>query len=80
MQNKQFLAQDVVITLEPQDIPGPSYRETKGRTFKFTLPKVEFNLPNIENPADGYVTLSLEGKALAPSADRLDEEFKLEIL
>lgn len=80
MQNKQFLAQDVVITLEPQDIPGPSYRETKGRTFKFTLPKVEFNLPNIENPADGYVTLSLEGKALAPSPDRLDEEFKLEII
>lgn len=80
MQNKQFLAQNVVITLEPQDIPGPSYRVTKGRSFKFTLPKVEFNLPNIENPADGYVTLSLEGKALAPSADQLDEEFKLEII
>lgn len=80
MRNKQFLAEDVEITLEPQDIPGPSYASGQGRTFKFLLPKVEFNIPNIENPADGYVTLSLEGKALAPSADQLDEEFVLEII
>ena len=77
--NKQFLAEDLTITLEPQDIPGPSYADGKGRTFEFHFPKVEFNIPSIENPADGYVTLSLEGKALAPSSNQLDEEFTMTI-
>jgi hypothetical protein len=79
MRNKCFVAEDVTITLEPQDICAPAYSNSTGRTFEFKLPKVEFNIPPIENPADAYVTLSLEGKALAPSANDLDEEFTLTI-
>lgn len=79
MRNKSFVAEEVTITLEPQDICGPAYEATKGRTYEFYFPKVEFNIPDIENPADAYVTLKLEGKALAPSANELDQEFKLTI-
>lgn len=79
MRNKQFVAEDVTITLEPQRIPGPAFTTSAGRTFTFRLPRVEFNIPPIENPADSYVTLSLEGIALAPSSNDLDEEFTLVI-
>lgn len=79
MRNKQFVAEDMTITLEPQRIPGPAFTDSTGRTFEFHLPKVEFNIPAIENPADSYVTLSLEGIALAPSSNNLDEEFTLTI-
>lgn len=79
MRNKQFVAEDITITLEPQRIPAPSYTSSVARTWEFKLPKVEFNIPPIENPADSYVTLSLEGKALAPSSNNLDEEFTLTI-
>lgn len=79
MRNKQFVAEELTITLEPQRIPGPAFSSSAGRTFEFHFPKVEFNIPAIENPADSYVTLSLEGIALAPSANQLDEEFTLTI-
>jgi hypothetical protein len=79
MRNKQFVAEDVTITLEPQRIPGPAFTTSVGRTWEFRMPKVEFNIPPIENPADSYVTLSLEGIALAPSSNNLDEEFVLTI-
>jgi len=79
MRNKCFIAEDITITLEPQDICGPAYSSSLGRTFEFHFPKVEFNIPPIENPADAYVTLALEGKALAPSGSQLDEEFTLTI-
>lgn len=79
MRNKQFVAENLTITLEPQRIPGPAFTSSTGRTFKFELPKVEFNIPPIANEADSYVTLSLEGKALAPSSNDLDEEFTLTI-
>jgi hypothetical protein len=79
MRNKQFVAEEMTITLEPQRIPGPAFSTSAGRTFEFYFPKVEFNIPPIENPADSYVTLSLEGIALAPSVNNLDEEFVLTI-
>lgn len=79
MRNKCFVAEDITITLEPQDICGPAFVTSVGRTWEFKLPKVEFNIPPIENPADAFVTLALEGKALAPSADQTDEEFTLTI-
>lgn len=79
MRNKQFVAEDLTITLEPQAIPSVAFASSVGRTFTFKLPKVEFNIPPIANEADAYVTLSLEGKALAPSSDDLDEEFTLTI-
>ena len=79
MRNKCFVSEDVTITLEPQDICGPAFATSVGRTFEFNFPKVEFNIPSIENPADSYVTLSLEGKALAPSNNQRDEEFTLTI-
>lgn len=77
MRNKCFIAEDITITLEPQDICGPAYASSVGRTWEFYFPKVEFNIPSIENPADAFVTLALEGKALAPSSNNLDEEFTL---
>jgi hypothetical protein len=79
MRNKQFVAEDLTITLEPQRIPGPAFSTSAGRTFEFKLPKVEFNIPPIANGADAYVSLSLEGKALAPSSNDLDAEFVLTI-
>ena len=79
MRNKCFVAEDITITLEPQDICGPAFANSTGRTFEFKFPKVEFNIPPIENPSDSYVTLSLEGKALAPSNNQRDEEFTLTI-
>jgi len=79
MRNKKFVAEDITITLEPNDIPAPSFDSSVGRTFEFRLPKVEFSIPPIENPADGYVTLSLEGVGLATSTDSLDDEMTLTI-
>lgn len=79
MRNKQFVAEDLTITLEPQRIPGPAFTTSAGRTFEFKLPKCEFNIPPIENGSDAYVTLVLEGKALATSSDSLDDEFVLTI-
>ena len=79
MRNKKFIAENVTLTLEPNDIPAPSFDSSVGRTFEFNLPKVEFNIPPIENPGDSYVTLSLEGVALATSTDSLDDEMTLTI-
>ena len=79
MRNKQFIAENVTLTLEPNDIPAPSFDSSVGRTFEFNLPKVEFNIPPIENPGDSYVTLSLEGVALATSTNDLDDEMTLTI-
>lgn len=78
MNNKQFLADDVLITLAPQDIPAPVNSAT-GRTWKFHFPRVEFNVPSIEQPSDGYVKLTLEGTALATDANTTDTEMTLEI-
>ena len=79
MRNKQFIAEDITLTLEPQDIPAPSFDSSTGRTWKFEMPRVEFNIPPIEQPSDSYVTLSLEGVALAVDMDNLDTELTLTI-
>lgn len=79
MRNKQFIAEDVTITLEPQDIPAPVFLTSTGRTFKFQMPRVEFNIPPIEQPGDKYVTLSLEGFAMASDNSTTDDELVLTI-
>jgi hypothetical protein len=76
--NKNFIADSVTITLAPQDIPAPINGAT-GRTFSFKFPKVEFNIPSIEQPADGFVKLTLEGVALAADINSPNAEFSLEI-
>lgn len=79
MRAKKFTVETLQITLEPQDIPAPSFSTIVGRTFKFDLPRVEFNVPKLEQPADKYVLLSLEGVAMANSTDDLDTEITLTI-
>jgi hypothetical protein len=77
--NKKFTAEDITITLEPQDIPAPSFSSSDALTFEFKMPRVEFNIPPIEQPGDKYVTLSLEGVALASDINSLDDELVLTI-
>jgi hypothetical protein len=79
MRNKKFVAEDLTITLEPNDIPAPSFNSSVGRTFEFRMPKVEFNIPPIENPSDSYVTLSLEGVCMAIDSNNLDSKIVLTI-
>jgi len=79
MRSKQFIAEDVTLTLEPQDIPAPSYTSGVGRTFEWKMPKVEFNIPEIEQPGDSYVSLALEGTCMATSKNALDTEITLTI-
>lgn len=79
MKAKNFTGENLSITLEPQDIPAPSFSSIVGRTYKFDMPKVEFNVPKLEAPADKYVILSLEGVALATSSSALDTELTLTI-
>ena len=76
-QTKEFIAKDVEIILSPQDIPAPSFATVVGRTWRFLMPRVEFNIPPIEQPSDAYVTLSLEGTALALDVNNLDSELSL---
>lgn len=76
--NKNFTADSVEITLAPQEIAGP-INSALGRTFTFRFGKVEFNIPQIEQPGDGYVKLTLEGVALATSLNSNNDEFELEI-
>lgn len=76
--NKNFIADNVEITLAPQEIPGP-VNAAAGRTIRFKFPKVEFNIPQIEQPGDGFVKLTLEGVALASSVNQNNDEFSLEI-
>lgn len=77
--NTRFIADNLTITLEPQDLPAPSFPTITGRTFSFIFPKVEFNVPVIEQPADGYIKLTLEGVALASSINSVNNEFELHI-
>lgn len=76
--NKQFIADAVTITLAPQEIPAP-INSALGRTLTFKFSKVEFNVPGIEQPSDGYVKLDLEGVALAADINSVNNEFSLEI-
>jgi hypothetical protein len=76
--NKNFIADSVEIDLAPQQIPSP-INSPVGRTFKFKFAKVEFKIPAIEQPADGYIKLTLEGIALASSINSPNDEFSLEI-
>lgn len=76
--NKSFIADSVEITLQPQEIPAP-INAAAGRTFTFKFAKVEFNVPQIEQPADGFIKLSLEGVALAADINSVNNEFSLEI-
>lgn len=76
--NKNFIADSVEITLAPQEIPAP-INAAAGRTFTFRFDKVEFNIPQIEQPGDSFVKLSLEGVALAASVNSGNNEFELEI-
>lgn len=78
MNNKQFLADNLSITLAPQDIPAPINSAT-GRTWTFSFPRVEFNVPAIEMPADGYMKLTLDGVAMAVDTNTLDTEMTLNI-
>jgi hypothetical protein len=79
MRNKRFENEEITLSLEPQDIPAPSFSTVTGRTFEFYFPKVEFDIPKIEKPADSYVKLSLEGKALCSDISSLDDEMTLTI-
>lgn len=76
--NKNFIADSVEISLAPQAIPAP-INAAAGRTFRFKFNKVEFNIPQIDQPGDSYVKLSLEGVALAQSVNSNNNEFSLEI-
>jgi hypothetical protein len=76
--NKNFIADNVEIVLAPQEIPAP-INAAAGRTFRFKFPKVEFNIPQIEQPGDSFVKLTLEGVALAQSVNSNNNEFTLEI-
>jgi hypothetical protein len=76
--NQNFIADSVTITLAPQDIQGPILAAL-GRTYTFRFQRVEFNIPAIEQPSDGFVKLSLEGVALATDINTGNNEFELEI-
>lgn len=76
--NKNFIADSVVITLAPQEIPAP-INPADARTFTFRFPKVEFDIPAIEQPGDSYVKLTLEGVALAADINTPGGELELEI-
>jgi hypothetical protein len=76
--NKRFVADDLTITLAPQEIPAPE-NEATGRTFTFHFPKVEFNVPQVEQPSDGFIRLALEGVALASDINNVNDECTLTI-
>jgi hypothetical protein len=76
--NKSFIADSVTIVLQPQLIPAPINSPT-GRTMTFHFNKVEFNVPQIEMPADGFVKLTLEGVALATGTNTVNNEVSLTI-
>lgn len=76
--NKTFIADSVTITLAPQEIPAP-INAADARTFTFRFSKVEFNIPQIEQPGDSYIKLTLEGVALASDINNVNDEFELEI-
>jgi hypothetical protein len=76
--NKNFIADSVLITLAPQDLPAPIL-PSLGRTYTFRFQRVEFNIPQIEQPGDSYVKLTLEGVALATDINTGNNEFELEI-
>lgn len=77
--NKNFVADDVTIVLAPQDIPAPAFPDATGRTFTFNFPKVEFSIPNIEQPGDAYIKLTLEGVAMASDINNVNDEMTLTI-
>lgn len=76
--NKNFIADSVEIDLAPQTIPAP-INSPVGRTFKFKFNRVEFKIPAIEQPSDGYIKLTLEGVALASSINAPNDELSIEI-
>lgn len=78
VQNKKFIADNLTIVLAPQLIPAP-INPTLGRTFTFNFPKVEFNVPTIEQPADSYIKISLEGTALGQDINTPNNEMTLTI-
>lgn len=78
VQNKKFIADNLTIVLAPQLIPAP-INPTTGRTFTFNFPKVEFNVPAIEQPADSYIKITLEGVALAQDINTPNNEMTLTI-
>lgn len=76
---KTFLVENLVITLAPQDIPSPATSDGTGKTLTITFPRVEFNVPSLEQPSDGFVKLSLEGTALSTDINTQGAEMTLEI-
>ncbi len=72
--SKRFELADVKIRLFPNN--GD---DAVGRTFTFHLPRVEFNVPAIEFPADGVVTLSFEGRALSSGPQTPNDEMTLTV-
>lgn len=76
--SRRFVAENIVITLGPQNLPGQVVSGL-GRTLTFTFPRVEFDVPNLEQPADGYIKLSLSGMALAQDINNPNNEMTLTI-
>lgn len=76
--NKSFVADSIEITLEPQEIPAP-INAAPGRRVKFTMGRVEFAVPQVDQPGDSFVKLTLEGVAMATDIDNVNDEIQLEI-
>lgn len=78
-QSNSFIADSVVITLAPQEIPAPANNAALGRTWTFTFPKVEFDSTQLEYPADSFVKISLSGVALSTDINTQGSEMTLTI-
>lgn len=71
---KKFETADIKLRLKPNN--GDS---AVGRTFTFHMPKVEFDIPAVEFPADGVVVLSFEGMALSSDPATPNDEMTLTV-
>ncbi len=76
---KTFVADDLTIVLQPQDIPAPAVADDAGRTFTWHMGRVEFDIPKLESPSDGFIKLSLSGVALATDVNNINDEITLTI-
>lgn len=76
--NRRFIAEDISLTIAPQSLPGLTV-PTVGQTFTFNFPRVEFNVPVLDQPADGYIKITLEGVALSTDINTPNQEMTLTI-
>lgn len=77
--NKVFTVDNLTIVLQPQDIPAPQVSDATGRTVTFRLPRVEFNVPSLEQPSDGPIKLTIEGTALSTDVSTANAEMTMSI-